>query len=169
MHDKQLQVFTNFLACFVKPEHLPPIPRTLAGLELKGDKLLPARDLYVGRVADRFRREHPKHHVSDLKLVTQLLDKKHLPMVKEHYYTSVLLLIFIQMLKPFLDQVLQGYIACGEYLQRKLPLESMTLQCLSAVDPIARGHSKTGHLLRELMEMLSKFLPADVDVQQEVS
>ncbi|KAK7158484.1 hypothetical protein R3I94_004950 [Phoxinus phoxinus] len=90
LHDKQLQVFTNFLACFVKPEHLPPIPRTLAGLELKGDKLLTARDLYVGRVADRFRREHPKHH----------------------------------MLKPFLDQVLQGYIACGEYLQRKLPLES---------------------------------------------
>ncbi|CAL8363093.1 unnamed protein product [Boreogadus saida] len=26
LHDKQLQVFTNFLACFVKPEHLPPIP-----------------------------------------------------------------------------------------------------------------------------------------------
>nr|XP_055036878.1 uncharacterized protein LOC129424288 [Misgurnus anguillicaudatus] len=114
LHDKQLQVFTNFLACFVKPEHLPPIPRTLAGLKLKGDKLLPARDMYVGRVADRFRREHPQHHL----------------------------------LKPFLDQVLQGYIACGEYLQSKLPLESMTLQCLPAVDPIARGHSKTGCLLR---------------------
>ncbi|XP_073710036.1 uncharacterized protein [Misgurnus anguillicaudatus] len=62
LHDKQLQVFTNFLACFVKPEHLPPIPRTLAGLKLKGDKLLPARDMYVCRVADRFRREHPQHH-----------------------------------------------------------------------------------------------------------
>ncbi|XP_055031854.2 uncharacterized protein [Misgurnus anguillicaudatus] len=134
LHDKQLQVFTNFLACFVKPEHLPPIPRTLAGLKLKGDKLLPARDMYVGRVADRFRREHPQHHL----------------------------------LKPFLDQVLQGYIACGEYLQSKLPLESMTLQCLSAVDPIARGHSKTGCLLRQLAEMLNQFLPADVDVQQEV-
>lgn len=48
LHDKQLQVFTNFFACFVKPEHLPPIPRTLAGLELKGDKLLPATDMYVG-------------------------------------------------------------------------------------------------------------------------
>lgn len=48
LHDKQLQVFTNFFACFVKPEHLPPIPRTLAGLELKGDKLLPATDVYVG-------------------------------------------------------------------------------------------------------------------------
>lgn len=44
----------------------------------------------------------------------------------------------------------------------------MTLQCLSAVDPIARGHSKTGHLLRRLAEMLNQFLPADVDVQQEV-
>ena len=50
LHDKQLQVFTNFVACFVNPEHLPPIPRTLVGLEFKGDKLLPARDMYVGRV-----------------------------------------------------------------------------------------------------------------------
>ena len=90
-------------------------------------------------------------------------------MIKEHNYTSVLLLIFIQLLKPFLDQVLQAYISCGVYLQSKLPLESMTLQCLSAVDPIARGHSKTGHLLRRLAEMFTKFLPADVDVQQEVS
>ena len=77
LHDKQLQVFTNFLACFVKPENLPPIPRILAGLELKGDKLLPARDLYVCRVADRFRREHPQHHVSGLKWVTGLLDQSH--------------------------------------------------------------------------------------------
>jgi len=107
LHDKQLQVFTNFLACFVKPEHLAPIPRTLAGLELKGDKLLPARDMYVGRVADRFRQEHPQHHV--------------------------------------------------------------TLQRLSSVDPIARGHSKTGCLLRQLAEMLNQFLPADIDIQQEVS
>lgn len=90
-------------------------------------------------------------------------------MIKEHNYTSVLLPIFIQLLKPLLDQVLQGYITCGEYLQSKLPLESMTLQCLSAVDPIARGHSKTGRLLRRLVEMLNQFLPADVDVQQEVS
>ena len=63
-------------------------------------------------------------------------------MIKEHNYTGVLLSICIQLLKPFLDQVLQGYIAYGEYLQSKLPLESMTLQCLYAVDPIARGHSK---------------------------
>ncbi|CAL8239609.1 unnamed protein product [Gadus morhua 'NCC'] len=44
----------------------------------------------------------------------------------------------------------------------------MTLQCLSAVDPIARGHSKTGRLLRRLAEMFTQFLPADGDVQQEV-
>ncbi|CAL8284461.1 unnamed protein product [Boreogadus saida] len=60
-------------------------------------------------------------------------------------YTGVLAIqkeyvMAFQLLKPFLDQVLQGYIAYGEYLQSKLPLESMTLQCLYAVDPIARGH-----------------------------
>ncbi|KAJ8356364.1 hypothetical protein SKAU_G00191580 [Synaphobranchus kaupii] len=48
LHEKQLQVFTNLLACFVKPEHLPPVPKTLAALELNADKLLPARKVYVG-------------------------------------------------------------------------------------------------------------------------
>lgn len=53
-------------------------------------------------------------------------------------------------------------------MQSKLPLESKTLQCLSAVAPIARGHSQTGRQPRNLLEMLSQFLPGDVDAQQEV-
>ncbi|KAL0978791.1 hypothetical protein UPYG_G00175240 [Umbra pygmaea] len=60
LHDKQLQVFTNFLACFVKSEHLNPMPKSLATLDLD-NKLLPVREMYVGREANRFRVAHPQH------------------------------------------------------------------------------------------------------------
>lgn len=64
LHNKQLQVSTNFLACFVQSEHLNPVPKALTTLDFDG-KLLPAREKYVGRDADRFRVAHPQHPVSN--------------------------------------------------------------------------------------------------------
>ena len=66
LHDKQLQVFTNFLACFVKSEHLNSMPKALATLDFD-DKLIPPRETYVGREADRFRAAYPQHPVRTFK------------------------------------------------------------------------------------------------------
>lgn len=46
-------------------------------------------------------------------------------------------------------------------------LQSKTLQCLSAMDPILRGHSQTGSELRKLTAMMDHLLP-DVDTHQEI-
>lgn len=55
LHDKQLEVFTHFMACFIKAEHLSNMhPKALAELDFT-DKMLPAREIYVGREADEFR------------------------------------------------------------------------------------------------------------------
>lgn len=63
----ELQVFMNFLACFVKSEHLNLMPKTLATLVF--DKLLPLREIYVGREANLFRLAHPQHPVSTYSIV----------------------------------------------------------------------------------------------------
>ncbi|XP_051545988.1 uncharacterized protein LOC127436096 [Myxocyprinus asiaticus] len=133
LHYKQLQVFTNFLACFVQSEHLNPIPKALATLEFDG-KLLHVKEMYVGRDADQFRVAHPQH----------------------------------PLLKPFLQQVSRAYTTCAKFLQKKLPLQSKTLQCLSAMDPVVRGHSQPGFELKKLTQMISHILPPDADTHQEI-
>lgn len=73
-----------------------------------------------------------------------------------------------QLLKPFLQEVSQAYKTCAKYLQKKLPLQSETLQSLSAVDPIVRGHSLTTVNLRKLTHMMGHLLPPDADTDQEI-
>lgn len=62
----------------------------------------------------------------------------------------------------------QAYNACAKYMQHKLPLQSVVLQSLSAVDPIARGHSQTAVHLKKLLGMTSHLLPGDADGEREV-
>ncbi|KAJ8346615.1 hypothetical protein SKAU_G00280160 [Synaphobranchus kaupii] len=109
------------------------MPKALATLDFD-DKLLPVREMYVGREADRFRVAHPQH----------------------------------PLLKPFLQDVSRAYSTCAKYLQKKLPLQSKTLQCLSAVDPVVRGHTKTGFKLKKLTYTMSHLLPPDADTHQEI-
>ena len=45
--------------------------------------------------------------------------------------------------KEFLGDVKRAYIATATYMLKKMPLENKLLQCLSAIDRIAQGHSKT--------------------------
>lgn len=40
----------------------------------------------------------------------------------------------------FLKSVKEAYTSCAAYMQNKLPLDSETLQALSALDPLVRGH-----------------------------
>ena len=68
LHDKQLGVVTNFMACFIKVEHLHTTPKKLMEMEFR-DKMLPLREIYVGPVAEKLRAENPSHPI-----VLQFLD-----------------------------------------------------------------------------------------------
>lgn len=46
-----------------------------------------------------------------------------------------------QMVQKFLNAVKTAYMTTAAYMQKKMPLDSMTLQLLSAHDPVVRGHS----------------------------
>ncbi|KAF3841376.1 hypothetical protein F7725_007238 [Dissostichus mawsoni] len=70
----------------------------------------------------------------------------------------------------FLNTVKTAYISTAAYMQKKLPLNSRTLQALSALDPLVRGHSETGILLKRLSgpEMMGHLVPPQFDVPLEV-
>lgn len=68
----------------------------------------------------------------------------------------------------FLETVKTAYLTTAAYMQKKLPLNSKTLQSLSALDPLVRGHSVTGILLKRLAGMMGHLLPPHYDVPQEV-
>ncbi|KAK1902004.1 Zinc finger BED domain containing protein 5 [Dissostichus eleginoides] len=135
LHDKQFEVVTSFMACFIKAEHLHTTPKKLVEMEFS-DKMLPLRELYVGPLAEKLKTEHPQH------------------------------LIVLQ----FLNTVKTAYISTAAYMQKKLPLNSRTLQALSALDPLVRGHSETGILLKRLSgpEMMGHLVPPQCDVPLEV-
>lgn len=83
-------------------------------------------------------------------------------------YTVVRVVALFQLLNPFLQEVSKAYTLCAKYLQKKLPLQSQTLQSLSAIDPLLRGHSQTVLHLRKLMEKLGHLLPPDADTHLEI-
>ncbi|KAM8766383.1 uncharacterized protein AB9X84_005628 isoform 2-T4 [Acanthopagrus schlegelii] len=56
LHNKQLEVFVNFLACFIKPEHQKMSPTAMKELDLANQTLY--SQIYVGKVAAR-----PKHPI----------------------------------------------------------------------------------------------------------
>lgn len=68
----------------------------------------------------------------------------------------------------FLETVKTAYLTTAAYMQKKLPLNSKTLQSLSALDPLVRGHSVTGILLKRLAGMMSHLVPPHYDVPLEV-
>jgi len=58
---------------------------------------------------------------------------------------SLINLFLVQVVKKFLKKSGDGVLDTGWYMQVKLPLNSATLQALSAVDPLAWGHSSLQH------------------------
>lgn len=70
LHDKQLELFLAFLACFLKAEHITQVsPRALGEMVLQDSMLLPEREMYVGQEADTFRTRNPNHAVSTLQSI----------------------------------------------------------------------------------------------------
>ena len=133
LHDKQLEIFTQFLACFIKPEHLVrKTPSQLKSLDLKeaDEKFIRAKDVYVGGENEAIV-ESCRHKDS--------------------------------IVKDFRSQAVAAYIACGDYMQKKLPLDSKTLQSLSCLDPIVRSHSAATIWFKMLMKefWFQRFLSDD--------
>lgn len=65
----------------------------------------------------------------------------------------------------FLNQASQAYIQCGQYLQKKLPLDNLLLKCISAIDPLARGHSVTADRLKMLPKLVKNVLSNEEEIQ----
>ncbi|XP_073719155.1 uncharacterized protein [Misgurnus anguillicaudatus] len=132
LHDKQLEVFIDFLACFIKPEHLKMSANKLLELDLANNKL--HSQIYVGKVAEDLIAAHPKHPV--------IID--------------------------FIEKVTKAYTTCGKYMQSKLPLKSKTLQALSSIDPVVRGHSQAVTQLKELARIMKHLVAEESDITQEI-
>lgn len=73
-----------------------------------------------------------------------------------------------QIVQKFLSVVKTAYMTTAAYMQKKMPLDSMTLQLLSAHDPVVRGHSQTGILLKRLARMMDHSVPPEFQLPLEV-
>lgn len=74
----------------------------------------------------------------------------------------------LQIIMDFIGKVTKAYTACGKYMQNKLPLKSKTLQALSSIDPVVRGHSQAVTQLKELARIMKHLVPLESDITQEI-
>lgn len=72
-------------------------------------------------------------------------------------------------IEDFLEKVVKAYVACGKYMQVKLPLKSKTLQALSSIDPVVRGHSEAGTQLKQLAGIMKHLVPQESDITMEIT
>ena len=97
-------------------------------------------------------------HLKDSKLTTiDVNDKKHqLPTKCISCFTGNAAQQVLSLMQPndkdlFLNQLLEAYIACGKYLQEKLPISNIVLKALSSLDPIVHGHSAAQKEMEKLL------------------
>ncbi|KAL2083805.1 hypothetical protein ACEWY4_021578 [Coilia grayii] len=84
-----------------------------------------------------------------------------LPILKEY-------VMVFQVVMDFLEIVTKAYINRGKYMQKKLPLKSKTLQALSSIDPVVRGHSQAVIQLKELANIMKQLVPTESDPSMEI-
>ncbi|XP_030272286.1 uncharacterized protein LOC115581383 [Sparus aurata] len=132
LHDRQLELFLAYLACFVKAEHITKLsPRALRELVLEDHMLLPSKEVYVGQEADTFRSQKPKHAL----LVPFLAD------VRKAYVTTAVYLQKLPLASPTLtalsalDPLLRGHSQATIQLKR---LSGMLKHLLPADQDIQR-------------------------------
>lgn len=58
----------------------------------------------------------------------------------------------------FKKKAATGFIQCAKHMQKRLPLNNKVLRSMSAIDPLARGHSETKKALDKLAEFAGPFL-----------
>ncbi|XP_064653112.1 uncharacterized protein LOC135503467 [Lineus longissimus] len=131
IHDQQEALVRKFLSCFCKPE-------TVSSLSLKDILKLDfsRTDLYLPR------KEMYIGHAQSIVDKFQRIRKNDKDVVS------------------FFQAVETAYSTCATYMVKKLPINSVTLKTLSAVDPLARGHSNT---LRFMKKLPALFPTVDID------
>ena len=126
LHDKQLELFNAFLACFMKAEIVREIRCDHdTSIIDESNNRVPKRDMFIGTVGSSIVKSA---HQSD------------------------------SIIHSFLDTAETAYIMCAKYLSKKLPLNNKLLRCLSAIDPIAHGHSVTAKHLLHLPKLVTNVL-----------
>ena len=134
LHTKQVQVFTNFLSCCIKPEELYNKKTSqLVSLDISNN-MLPISKIYFGN-----------------------LNKQ---IILDHNECSIV--------ERFKINLHTAYESTCKYLQKKLPLDSLTLKALASLDPDVRGDQLAAKLLNALCEKLKRFIPENIDIDLEV-
>ncbi|RXN16699.1 butyrophilin 2 isoform X2 [Labeo rohita] len=104
---------------------------------------------------------------ADAKLIHQVAQKAETsPDVKAQLQS--LMLEWPKVIMDFIENVTKAYINCGKYMQAKLPLKSKTLQALSSIDPVVRGHSQAVIQLKELAIIMKHLVPTESDPSMEI-
>ena len=67
------------------------------------------------------------------------------------------------LVKEFLTELEQAFIKSAVYIQKKYAMDNELLICLSALNPIVRGHSKAHSLLLKLIEFFKFAIPSESD------
>lgn len=124
LHDKQEELFRDFMSYFVKQQHL--IGKSaiqLKKMDLQNDdvQFMNVHDMYCGAAVKKIVRAS---HTAD------------------------------KTVRTFLDQARTAFIRCAQYLQKKLPLDNPLLRAVSAIDPVVRGHSQSCKALKSLKGMV---------------
>lgn len=64
-------------------------------------------------------------------------------------------------IRSFLENVLDAYVRCGKYLQKKLPLDNKLLRATSALDPNLNNSHIQLKLLKELKDLVPSVLSSE--------
>ena len=123
LHDNQVRIIREFLACFSKPEILSQC-----------NSISKLKKLDV---------EDPQHHLANSLLFIGKKGGNVRSRSKNKNKHDLL---------PFLRTALQAYVKCGKYMLKKLPLENQLLQCLSSIHPIAIL-SRSQKTLQQLLKL----------------
>lgn len=128
MHEEQLSIFLEFLSYFVKPENFNDITmKKLSELDFENSNLQCESEVIMFIGAGT-----------------------------ERVIASLHVTAKDSCVKEFLNLALAAYVDCASYIKKKLPLDSLLLRSVSALDPIQRGRTSTVKKLKRLAALCSQ-------------
>jgi hypothetical protein len=139
LHDELVDTARCLLGCFIKPEHIKgKSARKLEKLNVEDPALqLPVKQMFTGDKAAQILARMDRKSASYKDTIGMSVPGFEVAECPAEKFRKILKI---------------ASIATGKYLLHKFPLSNPLLMKLSALDPIAQGHSSTGAALRGLME-----------------
>lgn len=130
LHDKQLCLVRDFLSFFIKAENIAAL----------------------------------KNSAKKIKSFDVKEEKNHLPIKFVFVGNGVTTLTTsapkskLAVVKKFQQNVLEAYVLCSQTLQKKMPLNNLVLQSVSAIDPFCRMHSLSLKLMKGLPDLVTNVI-----------